>query len=69
LQDSLGQIREGGVADLCLIDPQRAWTVAGSALRSQGRITPFEGRELPASVRATLVGGQVVFDAALPRRG
>ncbi len=69
LQDSLGQMREGGVADLCLIDPQRAWTVAGSALRSQGRLTPFEGRELPASVRATLVGGQVVFDAALPRRG
>jgi len=64
LQASLGRISEGGVADLCLIDPQRAWTVAGAALRSQGRLTPFEGRELPARVRATLVGGQVVFDAA-----
>ncbi|KJS70284.1 MAG: dihydroorotase [Comamonadaceae bacterium BICA1-1] len=64
LQASLGRISEGGVADLCLIDPQRAWTVAGAALRSQGRLTPFEGRELSARVRATLVGGQVVFDAA-----
>ncbi|MDO8275726.1 MAG: dihydroorotase [Serpentinimonas sp.] len=64
LQASLGRISEGGVADLCLIDPQRAWTVAGHKLRSQGQKTPFEGRELPASVRATLVGGQVVFDAA-----
>jgi len=68
LQDSLGRISEGGVADLCLIDPRRPWTVAAGALRSQGRTTPFEGRELPASVRATLVGGQVVYDAAQPRR-
>ena len=33
------------------------------ALRSQGKHTPFGGHELPARVRATLVGGQVAHHA------
>ena len=68
LQASVGRIAEGGVADLCLIDPRQHWTVAPQALRSQGKHTPFEGHELPVSVRATLVAGQVAFDATAPRR-
>jgi len=37
--------------------------VAPSALRSQGRHTPFEGHEMPVSVRATLVAGQIAHTA------
>jgi dihydroorotase len=62
LQASVGQIVEGGVGDLCILDPQAAWTVQDDALRSQGKHTPFSGYELPGQVRATLVGGQVAFE-------
>jgi dihydroorotase len=62
LQASVGQIVEGGVGDLCIVDPQAAWTVEPGALASQGKHTPFSGYELPARVRATLVGGQVAFE-------
>jgi dihydroorotase len=64
LQASVGQLVEGGVADLCVFDPQAAWTVQADALRSQGKHTPFSGYELPGSVRATVVGGQVAFERA-----
>ena len=62
LQASVGQLVEGGVGDLCILDPQAAWTVRDDALRSQGKHTPFSGYELPGQVRATLVGGQVAFE-------
>ena len=62
LQASVGQLVEGGVADLCVFDPQAAWTVQADALRSQGKHTPFSGYELPGCVRATLVGGHVAFE-------
>ncbi|GAA4418230.1 dihydroorotase [Acidovorax lacteus] len=62
LQASVGRIAEGGVADLCVFDPQAAWTVQPEALRSQGKHTPFGSYELPGRVRCTLVGGQVAFE-------
>jgi len=62
-QDRVGRLVVGGVADLCVFDPQAAWTVQSSALRSQGKNTPFSGYELPGRVRCTIVGGQVAFQA------
>src|SRR6218665_1158368 len=61
-QNSLGRIVEGGVGDLCIVDPQAVWTVQDQALHSQGKHTPFSGDRLPGRVRMTLVGGQVVFE-------
>ena len=58
-----GQLRVGAPADICLFDPQAAWTVSGAALRSQSKHTPFGGYELPGRVRATVVGGRVAFEA------
>ena len=62
LQASLGQLVEGGVADLCVVNPQTAWTVSAQALLSQGKSTPFNGYELPARVQLTLVNGRVAFE-------
>ncbi|MFD1711616.1 dihydroorotase [Ottowia sp. GY511] len=59
LQASCGRLAEGGVADLCVFDPEARWTVAPDALRSQGKHTPFEGYELAGRVRCTLVGGHL----------
>ncbi len=64
LQASAGQLVVGGVADVCVFDPQSEWTVTPQALRSQGKHTPFAGYELPARVRCTIVGGQVAYQAA-----
>lgn len=61
LQASAGQLVVGGVADVCVLDPQAEWTVEPQALRSQGKHTPFAGYELPARVRCTMVGGQIAF--------
>ena len=58
---SAGRLQVGAVADICVLDPNAAWVVEPAALRSQGQHTPFGGYELPGRVRATVVGGQVVF--------
>ncbi len=63
LAASAGRLVVGGVADICVFDPAAAWVVEPSALRSQGQHTPFGGYELPARVRATLVGGQLAYQA------
>ena len=63
LQASAGRLVAGGAADLCVFDPDGAWTVNAQNLRSQGKHTPFSGYELPARVRCTIVGGQVAFES------
>ena len=62
LQASLGQLVEGGVADVCVFDPAARWTVSDDALRSQGKHTAFTGYELPGKVRWTLVGGHLAYE-------
>ena len=64
LAASAGRLVVGGIADICVIDPGRPWQVEPSALRSQGRHTPFSGQMLPVSVRCTIAGGQVAYEAA-----
>jgi len=63
LQASCGRLAEGGVAGVCVFDPNAHWTVSSQALRSQGKHTPFSGHELPGRVRCTIVGGQFAFEA------
>ena len=62
LQASMGQLVEGGVGDVCIVNPQDTWVVQAAALCSQGKHTPFSGYELPGRVRTTLVGGQIAFE-------
>jgi dihydroorotase len=64
LQSSVGRLSVGGVADVCVLSTQGHWPVTDAALRSQGKSTPFSGYELPGRVLATVVGGQVVFEAS-----
>ncbi len=66
LQASAGRLVEGGMADLCVFEPQARWTVAAGTLRSQGKHTPFSGYELPGRVRWTIAAGQLAFES---RRG
>jgi dihydroorotase len=52
----------GNPADICVFDPQQAWTVGRQSLKSQGKNTPFLGLEVIGAVRWTLVGGEVVHE-------
>ena len=58
-----GHLRVGQPADVCVFDASAFWKVDRSALRSQGKNTPFLGLEVPGKVRYTLVNGQVVFES------
>ena len=60
-------VREGAVAELCLVDPEAAIVVDPSRLRSKSRNTPWLGKALVGEVRMTLAGGRIVFD--LEERG
>ena len=62
LQDSVGYLAVGGVADVCVLSDQGHWPVTERSLRSQGKSTPFSGYELPGRVLATVVGGHVAFE-------
>jgi dihydroorotase len=58
-----GRIEPGAPADLALFDPQAAWRVTPQALKSQGKNSPFLGMEISGRVRATIVAGNVVYEA------
>jgi dihydroorotase len=66
LASSAGRLVEGGVADVCLFDPEVQWSVAPAELVSQGKHTPFAfaatGMALPGRVRATWVAGTLAFE-------
>ena len=61
----LGELRVGGIADICIFDPEVTWMVNPLSLRSQGKYTPFDfemgGTAMIGSVQSTLVGGQVAY--------
>jgi dihydroorotase len=62
LQASVGQLVEGGIADVCVFDAQAEWTVSPDTLKSQGKHTPFSSYELPGRVRCTIVAGQIAYE-------
>jgi dihydroorotase len=65
LVSSLGRLLVGEAADICVVDAQASWQVQPQALRSQSKHTPYAGYELPAQVRATLVGGRLAFERSV----
>lgn len=57
-----GTLAVGAVADVCIFDPRGSFRVTRESLRSQGKNTPFLGRELPGRVCCTLIEGHVAFE-------
>jgi dihydroorotase len=62
---SLGTIREGGTADIVLVDPDREWVVRVGEFASKGKNTPLEGMTLRGMVVATISGGRIVHSVLL----
>jgi dihydroorotase len=57
------RIKEGAQANLCLVDPARTWTIEPSRLRTKSKNTPFLGQTVKGMVLATVVSGNVVYEA------
>ena len=58
----LGTLQVGQPADITLVDPEHKIDVQAGTLRSRSRNTPFLGRQLRGAARATLVGGEIIFE-------
>lgn len=61
-QRTLGTLAgESARADLCLVDPNREWTVDESTLYSRSKNSCFLGRTFKGRVLATFAGGHLAF--------
>jgi dihydroorotase len=58
-----GTLAPGAAADVCLFDPVERWTYHAAQGFSKSRNSPWDGRTLTGRVRATVVGGRVVYTA------
>lgn len=56
-----GTLRPGSIADITVIDPQKAWTYRNADSRSKSRNSPFEGWQFTGRAVATFVAGRLVF--------
>lgn len=57
-----GTLKPGAVADITLIDLQRAWTVDSHRFYTRGKFTPFEGKKCKGQAVATLLAGKFVME-------
>jgi len=57
-----GHLAAGAAADICVFDPEAYWKIDASALKSQGKNTPYLGYEVRGRVCYTIVDGQVAYE-------
>lgn len=57
-----GTLAAGAAADLCLFDPEEAWVYDAKAGFSKSSNSPWHGQKLVGRVKATYVGGKLVYD-------
>ncbi|WP_136971130.1 dihydroorotase [Polyangium sorediatum] len=55
-------LRAGALAELCLVNADKRWTVDPARLRSKSKNTPFLGKAVTGSVELTMAAGRVVHD-------
>jgi dihydroorotase len=58
-----GDIQPGKTADIVIFDPKKKYTIDKNTFMSKGKNTPFDGRKVTGQVRATIVGGELVYEA------
>lgn len=58
-----GSLQEGKTADIVIFDPEKTYTIDAAGFVSKSRNTPFHGRQVTGAVRATIAGGEVIYQA------
>ena len=56
-----GSLAVGCWGDVTVFDPAETWVFRAAASRSKSKNTPFDGTEMKGRVKATVVGGKVVY--------
>jgi dihydroorotase len=56
-----GRLARGGLADLCLFQPERAWKIEAGKMPGKAQNTPFDGRAVEGRVIGTWKAGRRVF--------
>ncbi len=56
-----GTLALGSAADVCVFDPAESWQLTPEALKSRGKNSPWLGYMMTGKVKATLVGGRLVY--------
>ena len=64
IKSDRGTLREGAVADVTVIDPNRKWKIDLSKFESKSRNCPYGGWEVTSSPVMTIVGGDVKWELA-----
>jgi dihydroorotase len=59
-----GTLAAGAAADICIFDPDEAWTYDAKAGQSKSSNSPWSGQKLRGRVRTTIVDGRVVYPLA-----
>jgi dihydroorotase len=59
-----GTLRMGAVADVTVIDPKQKWKIDVERFVSKSRNCPFQGWEVEGRAIATIVGGDVKWEAS-----
>ncbi len=57
-----GEIKEGGVADLAIVDLNAKYIIDGEKFLSKGKNTPFNGYEVYGKVCMTVVDGEIKYE-------
>lgn len=63
---NLGSLREGGPADVTIIDPAVRWTIKAGNFVSKSRNTPFDGWSVTGRAEVVVVGGTVKLNRKSP---
>lgn len=61
LNENLGVIKRGAVADLTIIDPKKKWRPTPKTIYSQSKNTPLLHRELMGKCVYTIVNGEIKY--------
>jgi dihydroorotase len=56
-----GTLTPGANADVCIFDPEEAWTYEADKGFSKSRNSPWSGQIMTCRVKTTIVGGKIVF--------
>jgi len=57
----VGELEEGGAADITVIDPNLEWTVEAQKLASKSKNTPFDGWQMKGAAVCTIVAGKIAY--------
>ena len=61
LKSNLGTMNIGAQADLTIFDPNEEWVVLSDNFKSKGKNTPLETTILKGKVKATVYGGNIIY--------